>query len=65
MQRNSKKSLRTPRLCGEKDLSQIQINSSFIERCNGTAHLMEKAQVCKTLALAKREHKKLRLDGGR
>ena len=36
-------------------------NTSYIERRNGTARLMNKAQVRKTLAFAKREEEKLRL----
>lgn len=36
-------------------------NTSFIERRNGTARLMQKSQVRKTLAFAKREDEKLRL----
>ena len=36
-------------------------NTSYIERRNGTARLMDKAQVRKTLAFAKRKEEKLRL----
>ena len=43
------------------ELSYQVPNTSAIERRNGTARLMSKAQVRKTLAFAKREDEKLRL----
>jgi hypothetical protein len=43
------------------DLGYHVPNTSAIERRNGTARLMRKAQVRKTLAFAKREDEKLRL----